>query len=126
MPLPVKYSAFATKVTFRRTISGMKIESEKERWLLAMIAGPSAGTLSRPSTCGRKINLSQGPRMTYLSRWYSTSVLPGARPEWEESALSLRTARGTPQRTPGSTRRRVTIQLGGWATRDRGTLDRYP
>ena len=31
MPLPVKYSALATKVTFRLTISGMKIESEKER-----------------------------------------------------------------------------------------------
>ncbi len=50
MPLPVKYSAFATNVTFRLTISGMKIESENERWLLAMIAGPRAGTLSRPST----------------------------------------------------------------------------
>ena len=30
-PRPVKYSALATKVTFRLTISGMKIESEKDR-----------------------------------------------------------------------------------------------
>jgi hypothetical protein len=40
MPVPVKYSAFATNVTFRRTISGMKIESQKLKWLLAMMAGP--------------------------------------------------------------------------------------
>ena len=67
IPLPVKYSAFATNVTFRLTMSGMKIESENDRWLLAMIAGPSSGTLSRPSTCGRKISLSHGPSRTYLS-----------------------------------------------------------
>src|SRR5256886_15856598 len=78
-PLPVKYSALATKVTFRFTISGMKIESENDRWLLAMIAGPWFGTFSRPSTCGRKIALSQGPRSTYLSRLYSTPV-PSAAP----------------------------------------------
>jgi hypothetical protein len=30
-PLPVKYSAFATNVTGRFTMSGMKIESENER-----------------------------------------------------------------------------------------------
>ena len=52
MPRPVKYSAFATNVTFRLTTSGMKIESENDRWLLAMIAGPRSGTYSRPSTCG--------------------------------------------------------------------------
>ena len=39
-PRPLKYSCLATKVTFRFTISGMKIESENDRWLLAMIAGP--------------------------------------------------------------------------------------
>ena len=44
MPVPVKYSALATKVTLRRTISGMKIESQKLRWLLAMIAAPLLGT----------------------------------------------------------------------------------
>src|SRR5258705_46094 len=75
-----------------------------------MIAAPWSGTLSRPSTCGRKISRSQGPRMTYLSSQYSTSVLPSSHPEREESGLSLRTPRGTPQRTPRSTRRRVTIQ----------------
>ncbi len=63
----MKYSALATKVTFRATINGVKIESEKERWLLARITGPVAGTLRRPSTCGRKISLSSGPRMTYFS-----------------------------------------------------------
>jgi hypothetical protein len=31
IPLPVKYSALATNVTLRFTISGVKIESEKER-----------------------------------------------------------------------------------------------
>ena len=72
----MKYSAFATNVTFRLTISGMKIESENERWLLAMIAGPCSGTFSRPSTTGRKISLSQGPSSTYLSRLYSTLSLP--------------------------------------------------
>jgi hypothetical protein len=63
----VKYSALATKVTFRLTISGMKIESTNDRWLLAMIAGPWSGTFSRPSTCGRKTARSQGPRTMYLS-----------------------------------------------------------
>jgi acyl-CoA synthetase (AMP-forming)/AMP-acid ligase II len=64
MPLPAKYSAFATKVTFRRTISGMKIESENDKWLLAMIAAPSAGTLSAPSTRGRNSSRNHGPRRT--------------------------------------------------------------
>ena len=79
IPLPVKYSALATKVTFRFTISGMKIESEKERWLLAMIAAPVRGRCSRPSTSGRKISLSHGPRRTYFSSQYSTRTLT-ARP----------------------------------------------
>ena len=123
IPLPVKYSALATKVTFRFTISGMKIESENERWLLAMIAGPESGTLSRPSTCGRKISLSHGPRMMYFISQYSTVVLPetsrfprfrrtlrhgtrqvrpgrqaGSRREL--STMSLRSRNSTPQRTP--------------------------
>ena len=66
-PLPVKYSGLARKVTCRGTISGMKIESENDRWLLAMIAAPSAGTWSAPSTRGRKSSRSQGPRSTYFS-----------------------------------------------------------
>src|SRR2546430_15764542 len=78
-PLPVKYSALATKITFRFPSSGMKSESENDRCLLAMIAGTWFGTFSRPSTCGRKIALSQGPRSTYLSRLYSTPV-PSAAP----------------------------------------------
>ena len=48
IPLPVKYSALATNVTFRLTISGMKIESENDRWLLAMIAGPVVGHVVAP------------------------------------------------------------------------------
>ena len=43
MPGVVKYSALARKVTLRGTITGMKNESEKERWLLAMITGRSSG-----------------------------------------------------------------------------------
>jgi hypothetical protein len=67
IPLPVKYSAFATNVTLRSTISGVKIESEKERWLQARMTGPVGGTLRRPSTTGRNRPFSNGPRTTYLS-----------------------------------------------------------
>jgi hypothetical protein len=63
----VKYSALATNVTRRFTISGVKIESENDRWLQARITGPVAGTLARPSTSGRKSSFSNGPRNTYLS-----------------------------------------------------------
>jgi hypothetical protein len=67
IPLPVKYSAFATKVTLRFTISGVKIESENDRWLQARMTGPVAGTWCRPCTSGRNSSLSSGPRTTYLS-----------------------------------------------------------
>ena len=40
MPGPVKYSALARKVTRRGSDSGMKIQSEYDRWLLARIAAP--------------------------------------------------------------------------------------
>src|SRR2546429_1271076 len=109
--IPVKYSALATNVTFRLTISGMKIESENDRWLLAMIAGPWSGTCSRPSTCGRKISRSHGPRSTYLSRLYSNPVLSAAPPvqRLRRSGLSLRSTRSPSQRTPATGRSRVTI-----------------
>ncbi len=61
MPGVVKYSAFATNVTRRCSVSGMNSQSAYERWLLARIAGPSAGTCSAPSTTGRKISRSSGP-----------------------------------------------------------------
>jgi hypothetical protein len=54
--------------------SGMKIESRKARWLLAMIAGPAAGRWRRPSTEGLKISQSHGPTRRYLSSQYSTRV----------------------------------------------------
>src|SRR5256885_7085272 len=110
-PLPVKYSALATNVTFRLTMSGMKIESENDRWLLAMIAGPWSGTFSRPSTCGRKISRSQGPSSTYLSRLYSNPVLSrrSAGQRLRRSGLSLRSTRSPSQRTPATGRSRVTI-----------------
>jgi hypothetical protein len=54
----------ARKVTRRGTISGMKIESENDRWLLAMIAAPSAGRCSWPSTRGRNSSRNHGPRRT--------------------------------------------------------------
>ncbi|GAA0407225.1 hypothetical protein GCM10009541_57940 [Micromonospora gifhornensis] len=44
--------------------------------MLARITGPVAGTWCRPSTCGRKMSLSSGPRITYFNSQYSTGVLP--------------------------------------------------
>jgi hypothetical protein len=61
-PVPVKYSDFARKMTGLGTIRGIKMESEKDRWFDAMMAAPSAGTLSRPLTQGRKRSRSTGPR----------------------------------------------------------------
>ena len=49
-PAVVKYSALARKVTRRLTITGMKKESQKDRWLLARIAPPCSGMFSSPST----------------------------------------------------------------------------
>ena len=48
IPGLVKYSALATKVTRRVSVSGMNSQSAYDRWLLARIAGPSSGTLSTP------------------------------------------------------------------------------
>ena len=62
MPLPVKYSDLARNTTGRGTMSGMKMESEKERWLDARIAAPWAGTLSSPLTHGRNSVFRTGPR----------------------------------------------------------------
>jgi hypothetical protein len=66
MPGVVKYSALATKVTRRGRVSGMKSQSAYDRWLLARIAGPVAGTFSAPETCGRKTIFSHGPIATHL------------------------------------------------------------
>ena len=60
-PGEVKYSAFATKVTRRGSVSGMNSQSAYDRWLLARIAGPSTGTFSAPVTRGRKTSFSHGP-----------------------------------------------------------------
>src|SRR5688572_26349351 len=49
-----KYSALATKVMRRLTISGRKNESNTARWLPARIAPPCVGTCSRPSTLTRQ------------------------------------------------------------------------
>src|SRR5215217_83567 len=62
-PLPVKYSDFARKTTGLGTTIGRKIESEKDRWLLTITAGPDEGMLSRPFTHGRKRRLRIGPTM---------------------------------------------------------------
>ena len=61
-PLPVKYSALATNVTFRRTINGVKIESENERWLLARMTGPVSGTLLEPLDLGAEDQLQEQAR----------------------------------------------------------------
>jgi hypothetical protein len=58
----VKYSDFARKVTLRGTTSGIKIESLKDRWLLAIITGPFAGTFRSPFTFGRKASIKNGVR----------------------------------------------------------------
>ena len=65
-PVPVKYSALARKVTRRRSDSGMNTQSAADRWLLAMIAAPLAGTWPIPSTRGRNTSLATGPTATYL------------------------------------------------------------
>ena len=65
MPGEVKYSLFARKVTLRGTTSGMKIESEKERWFEAMITGPTVGTKRKPVTFGRKANIRSGLRKDF-------------------------------------------------------------
>lgn len=65
----MKYSIFAEKVIRRGTISGRKMESEKDRWLLARMAGPVAGTWCSPSTQGRKTRRTGGPTTTCLSTW---------------------------------------------------------
>jgi hypothetical protein len=57
----------ARKVIRRGTHSGRKIESEKERWLLAKIAAPVSGMFSDPSTHGRNSRRRIGPRMTVFS-----------------------------------------------------------
>ena len=66
MPGVVKYSAFATNVTRRGSVSGMNSQSAYERWLLARIAGPSSGTFSAPSMTGRKMTRRNGPRAIHL------------------------------------------------------------
>ncbi len=48
----------------RSIMRGRKIESENDRWLLAMIAAPSDGTFSAPSTLGRNSSFNHGPRRT--------------------------------------------------------------
>ncbi len=64
----LKYSAFAMKVTRRFISAGRKKESEKERWLLAMIAAPSSGMFSAPSIHGRKKIRSSGATIIFISR----------------------------------------------------------
>ena len=64
MPRRLKYSALAMNVTFRPGItSGAKNESENDRWLLAMMAPPWAGTFSRPTTFGRKTSRRLAPKV---------------------------------------------------------------
>ena len=54
MPGVLKYSALATNVTRRDSVSGMNSQSAYDRWLLATMSGPYSGTFSTPSTRGRK------------------------------------------------------------------------
>ena len=65
-PEPVKYSILAGKVIRLDMTMGRKIESEKDRWLLARIAAPRSGICSAPSTHGRNNSLRIGPSTTVL------------------------------------------------------------
>ena len=47
------YSALPRNTTGRGAIAMTSGESKNDRWFGLMIAGPSAGTLSRPSTLAR-------------------------------------------------------------------------
>ena len=67
-PRPVKYSDLARKTTLRGSGSGAKKWSENDRWLLAMIAGPSLGTLSMPSAHGRNTILRKGPSIALTTQ----------------------------------------------------------
>jgi hypothetical protein len=62
----MKYSALAIKVIFRGTAIGKNMESENDRWLLAIRAAPSAGTFSRPSTQGWNVISKAGPIAMFL------------------------------------------------------------
>ena len=54
---------------WRSTMSGKRKESEKDRWLLARIAGPLAGMCSPPSTHGLNSTFSHGPmRMCFRNQ----------------------------------------------------------
>jgi hypothetical protein len=74
IPLPVKYSLLARKTTGLGHCSGKKIESEKERWLLARIAAPEVGTFSTPRVQGLKIKRRRGPSTNVLSMKYVTTA----------------------------------------------------
>ena len=65
-PGPVKYSCLARKVILRCSIAGIRKWSENDRWLPAMIAAPSSGMFSMPTTLGRNSSLSSGPSTAYL------------------------------------------------------------
>jgi hypothetical protein len=49
-------------------MSGMAIESMNDRWLLARMKAPSAGTFSRPVTCGRNSSRNSGRSTNRLMR----------------------------------------------------------
>jgi hypothetical protein len=66
----VKYSLLARKTTGLLSISGRKIESEKDKWLLARMAAPSEGIFSEPRTQGLNMILRRGPRTIFFSRKY--------------------------------------------------------
>ncbi len=66
-PGAVKYSDLAMNVTLRSSTAGRKNESEKERWLLARIAGPRSGMFSRPSTHGRKASFRDPPMENFIA-----------------------------------------------------------
>jgi hypothetical protein len=70
----VKYSLFAKNTTGLGHCRGKKIESEKERWLLANIAAPEEGTFSTPRTQGLKMNLSRGPSTNVFNMKYAMTA----------------------------------------------------
>src|SRR5690348_5198242 len=70
-----KYSALATNVMRRRSTSGRKIESENDRWLLARIAGPSAGTPSLPSVLTLNNRRRTGVKIAFTTQYVTPARL---------------------------------------------------
>ena len=69
MPVPVKYSDLARKLTGRGAAIGMAKESMNDRWLLARSTPPVSGTFSVPVIVGRQMSFESGATTPWLMRY---------------------------------------------------------